>query len=228
MDKDGLTIRKKMAKISEQMGSVTKDLKVRAGVNFSYNYATLNNILLILKPLLNKYGLIIKHYTDVILNTEDFDLLVTSVVDADAFLQKREEDKFESRVKILSLKRLTELNLEAFREALVRFDSKKTDYKAPKNPYLNKNPLQLYASQLTYFRRYNIISLFNLITEDSDANEFSVDSPKITKNKKQEPKSAPPQPPIPPMPQPPMPQPPIPPIPPIDSYEYNSYARRYK
>lgn len=139
-----MNIYEKLFRIKEKSVIVVRDQKA-----FNYSYATLNQIQEVLHPILKEQKLVILHFV------RDWNV-VTQIRDIES------EGFVESSIEIWEVKS----------EKKERFISKA--WKDIETTETNSKDPQWVWSILTYYRRYNLISLLDIWTEDDDGKNWSL------------------------------------------------------
>lgn len=152
----------KLFKAMSKISPLIKDSK-----GYGYKYSSIKSIHEFLKPILVECGLFITHRT--ISKSEALESLVTSAVDSET------GESLSTQAEILSIHFLYQM----YKSEMVKYESDQNSGIKKKAP---RNPIQSYGSQVTYVRRYNIVNLFNLVSEDNDGFDISNYDPRAYGN----------------------------------------------
>lgn len=154
---------KKIGAISNEIPILVKDAK-----GYKHKFASFKNVMEVLTPYLKKEKLFIMHSIDLTkdrieLKNSETGSVILSISEEQLLTQvicSETADFVSSSIKIMPLTLVYKMaeNIRKINKA----ENKKS----------NDNPLQLYGSQLSYFKRYNVLNLFNLVSEDRDGSDW--------------------------------------------------------
>lgn len=144
-----MSIYQKIANIQDKILNIPKDGK---NPHFSNTYATYEQVMEVLHPLLRSQGLMVCHSFEMPLNTEFSNVAVTTKIVCISAADKELGEKIETTLYI---------------------------------PMTKSDP-QMAGSAITYAKRYSVLAMFGLGTEDDDGEKATTSSKPTTAPKQAE------------------------------------------